>query len=250
MVSSPKNMKFHVTNFPLFALAASAFLTGCATEPVATKPAAAPVVATPAPRPVDPGLPPAPAKETPPAPPPLSTEAAEFVARFTQPAGGDALPHQMADTTSFPEAMASLQTGAAAPKFETIDLRSEAPPEGLTADGNSTQLIVRDWTGLVLVPISTSLSTAHTSAVRLLKIEAHPLTDGRVRVWIRVQNISRRGLSSEVACAFRMQKEGAVSSPYFYELHVPARAYRDVFFVSPEGQLSTYTVLVRPAREM
>lgn len=146
--------------------------------------------------------------------------------------------------------MASLQEGAVAPKFETIDLRSEAPVQGLTADGNSTQLIVRDWTGLVLVPISTSLSMAHTSAVRLLKVEAHPLKDGRVRVWVRVHNIGRKQLSSEVACAFRMRQEGPVSSPYFYELHVPGRDYRDVFFVSPEGQLSTYTVLVRPSRDM
>lgn len=183
-------------------------------------------------------------------PPPLSEAAAEFVARFTQPPGGDALPHEVADTTSFPEAMASLQEGAVAPKFETIDLRSEAPPKGLTADGNSTQLIVRDWTGLVLVPVSTSLSMAHTSAVRLLKVEAHPLSDGRVRVWVRVQNIGRKALSSEVACAFRMRQEGPVSSPYFYELHVPSRDYRDVFFVSPEGQLSTYTVLVRSPRNM
>lgn len=242
-------MKLHVPTFSLFALLASSFFGGCATEPVASKPVA-PVAETPKPAAPTTMSQSIPVAEIPATPPPLSVEAQEFVARFTQPPGGDTLPHQVADTTSFPEAMASLTPGAAAPKFETIDLRSEAPSKGLTADGNSTQLMVRDWTGLVLVPISTSLSTAHTSAVRLLKIEAHPLNDGRVRVWVRVQNIGRRPLSSEVACAFRMRQEGPVSSPYFYELTVPARDYRDVFFVSPEGQLSTYTVLVRPAREM
>jgi hypothetical protein len=242
-------MKLHVPTFSLFALLASSFFAGCATEPVASKPVA-PVAETPKPAAPTTMSQSVPVAEIPATPPPLSVEAQEFVARFTQPPGGDTLPHQVADTTSFPEAMASLTPGAAAPKFETIDLRSEAPSKGLTADGNSTQLLVRDWTGLVLVPISTSLSTAHTSAVRLLKIEAHPLNDGRVRVWVRVQNIGRRPLSSEVACAFRMRQEGPVSSPYFYELTVPARDYRDVFFVSPEGQLSTYTVLVRPAREM
>lgn len=249
--SLPKNhMKLPVPAFPFIALLASSILTGCITEPA--KPAPAPKVAAAPSTPVTPGngVPSLPVVDIPTTPPPLSAEAAEFVARFTQPAGSDALPHEVADTSSFPEAMASLQPGAAAPKFETIDMRSEAPPEGLTADGNSTQLIVRDWTGLVLVPISTSLSMAHTSAVRLLKVEAHPLTDGRVRVWIRVQNISRRNFTSEVACEFRMRNEGPSSRPYFYELQVPARGYRDVFFVSPQGQLSTYTVLVRPYREM
>jgi hypothetical protein len=180
---------------------------------------------------------------------PLSTEAAEFVARFTQPAGGDHLPHQLSDTTSFPEAMPSLQAGARAPKLEYVpNPSSMAPVQGLTADGNSTQLIVRDWTGLVLVPISTSLSVAHTSSVRLLKVEAHPLSDGRVRIWVRVQNAARQDLLSEVACSFRLQSGKTVASPYFYELAVPSGGFRDVFFVSPEGTLSTYTVLVRQGK--
>lgn len=172
------------------------------------------------------------------------------MARFTQPAGSSgALPHALVDTTSFPESIKSLQPGAQAPKFEYLKpSRTVAPVEGLTADGNSTQLIVRDWTGLVLVPISTSLSVAHTSNVRLLKVEAHPLNDGRVRIWIRVQNPGQRQLASEVACAFRMQTEGPVATPYFYELQVPGQEFRDVFFVSPEGKLNTYTVLVRQGR--
>jgi hypothetical protein len=241
-------MKFSPTTVSLFALLASSFLAGCVSEPARPTPPA-PVAAAPAaPAQAIPDLPAVTFRDVP--PPPLSVEAQEFVARFTQPAGGDALPHELVDTTSFPEAISSLQPGAVAPKYETIDLRSEAPIEGLTADGNSTQLLVRDWTGLVLVPISTSLSMAHTSVVRLLKVEAHPLSDGRVRVWVRVQNTSRRSFTSEVACAFRMNQDGAVSSPYFYELQVPPRGYRDVFFVSPNGKLSTYTVLVRQAREM
>lgn len=254
------------------ALLAAAMFAGCATQSSApSKTATAPAPGAPvAPlvmpdsnipfgRPGAAGLPsealtPAVAAEvgkTPPpiVPPPLSSEAADFVARFTQPAGGDSLPHELADTTSFPAAMASLQVGARAPKFDPAEgSRSMAPVQGLTADGNSTQLVVRDWTGLVLVPISTSLSTAHTSSVRLLKVEAHPLSDGRVRIWVRVQNVGRQDIMSEVACSFRMRTEGPVSSPYFYELPVPSHGYRDVFFVSPEGKLSTYTVLVRQGR--
>ncbi len=36
-----------------------------------------------------------------------------------------------------------------------------------------------------------------------------------------------------------------MTSPYFYRLDVPANGYRDVFFVSPDGDLNSYTVLGR-----
>src|SRR4051794_16587310 len=116
--------------------------------------------------------------------------------------------------------------GGRAPRLEgSENTRSMAPGQGLPADGNWTQRVICDWTGLVLVPISTSLSVAHTSSVRLLKVEAHPLSDGRVRIWVRVQNAARQDIVSEVACSFRMQSQGPVSSPYFYEMPVPSRGY-------------------------
>jgi hypothetical protein len=104
---------------------------------------------------------------------------------------------------------------------------------------------VRDWTGLVLVPISASLSKAYTTEVRLLKVEAHPLNDGRVRVWTRIHNVGNRTMPGQVACAFRMRGLPIPTSPYFYELQVPAHGFRDVFFISPDGELTAYTVLVR-----
>lgn len=178
-------------------------------------------------------------------PPELSPEAAAVVERLTEAIGPDTLPHELADMTGFPEALSSLEPGARAPKVEFRDPANQPPPAGLTADGSSTKLIVRDWTGLVLVPIATSLSKAYTSEVRLLKVEAHPLTDGRVRVWTRVRNISNRTLPGQVACSFRMRGETTPSSPHFYELQVPGKGYRDVFFISPDGELLSYTVLVR-----
>lgn len=156
------------------------------------------------------------------------------------------MAHEISDTTGFPQAIASLAPGAHAPKTEVIYIGSQPPVRGLTADGSSTDLVEKDWTGLILVPLNTSLSKAHTSAVRLIKVEAHPLSDGRVRVWIRVKNIGDKSLPTEIACIFKMQGETTSESPYFYELEVPGQAYRDVFFVSPLGQLNTYTVLVRP----
>lgn len=231
------------------------------TAPVAKAPAPAPVKAAPAPAAKPAPAPQAPAAAVAPAPkvesapvvppPPIPDPAkrAEVIAtveHLTQDGKGNTMAHEISQSTEFPEAMSSLAPGAKAPKAEVIYIGVQPPVKGLTADGNSTALIEKDWTGLVLVPLNTALSKAHTSAVRLLKIEAHPLSDGRIRIWIRVKNTGDQELPSEIACIFRLQSESSSESPYFYELDVPGQAYRDVFFVSPPGKLSTYTVLVRP----
>lgn len=240
-----------------------ALAAGCATsskpapkaKPVESKPVAAvpkpppppitaPVMPTPA------AAPEAPKPAEPAAPivaPKLSPEAEALIERLTVASAPGTLPHEVAESTSFPGAMASLQPGATAPKLEVSEPVGNQPPvKGLTADGNTTQLVERDWTGLVLVPISTSLSKAYTSDVRLTKVEAHPLNDGRVRIWTRVHNVGAAQLPAEIACEFRM-KGSQASSPYFYQLDVPGDGYRDVFFVSPDGTLNSYTVLVRSA---
>jgi len=219
--------------------------TKAAPAPKPTPAKAAPVAAT-APAPVA-----APVPVVPPPPvipnPAKNIEVLATVEHLTQEGKGDTLAHELVDSTEFPQAMASLAPGAHAPKAEPIlYIGTQPPARGLTADGNSTDLVEKDWTGLVLVPLNTSLSKAHTSAVRLIKVEAHPLSDGRVRIWIRVKNIDSKSLPTEMACLFRMQGEKSADSPYFYELEVPGQEFRDVFFVSPVGQLSTYTVLVRP----
>ena len=178
--------------------------------------------------------------------PKLSRETNELLRRFTDSDDSENLQHEVSDTTAFPSALKSLQPGATAPKVENIDTSSQPPPHGLTADGNSTALVEQDWTGLVLVPLTKSLSKAATSDVRLTKVEAHPLKDGRVRVWTRVQNVGNQVLPAEIACEFRVRGV-SLSSPYFYSFDVPPSGYRDVFFVSPEGELNSYTVLVRSA---
>ncbi len=232
------------------------------TAPAAKAPAATPAApAKPAPKPAaapaapisfaPPPLPTAPtAKLAPAAPLPDPAKRAEVIAtveHLTQDGKGETMAHELSDTTGFPQAMSSLAPGAQAPKTEpALYIGTQPPTKGLTADGNSTDLVEKDWTGLVLVPLNTSLSKAHTSAVRLIKVEAHPLSDGRVRVWMRVKNIGDKTLPTEIACIFRMQGEKSSESPFFYELEVPGQEFRDVFFVSPAGQLNTYTVLVRP----
>lgn len=245
--------------------AALLVLAGCETAPApqpaktvakpAPKPAATTAQApapTPAPSPVIPALN-THASETvtlPDAPivhPKLSPEAAALVDRLTNPSEEGSQQHELSDTTSFPSAMKSLHPGAVAPHVENIgDASSQPPPSGLTADGNSTYLVERDWTGLVLIPVSKSVSRAYTSGVRLTKTEAHPLTDGRVRIWIRIQNLTTQPLPAEIACEFRLRGVH-LSSPYFYDLSVPGSGFRDVFFVSPEGELNSYSVLARDA---
>ncbi|MBK9989419.1 MAG: hypothetical protein IPP19_01470 [Verrucomicrobia bacterium] len=253
----------HTLTIAITTTALSLMIAGCSSAPTSSvsenKPVAqtevAPAAPTAplAPAPVAPApqveAPPPPSAEpevavVPPAPIEVAPEALALVERLTVQAN-DSQRHELTEITGFPEALRSLEVGARAPRMESVDLANQPPPEGLTADGSSTQLIVRDWTGLVLVPISTSLSKAYTSEVRLLKIEAHPLNDGRVRVWTRIHNIGNRTLPGQIACRFNMRNQPTATSPYFYKLQVPPHGFRDVFFISPDGDLVTYTVLVR-----
>lgn len=222
-------------------------IAGCSTAPQPKAPAAparraapaAPAAPTPAPaQPV--AVPQEPAK-----PVALSPEAEAVIDRFTHDGSG-ALQHELSDNTGFPAALATLQPGAAAPGVDKPQNYSNMPPtSGLTADGMTAELVERDWSGVVLVPVIAQVSKAYTSGVRLSAIEAHPLKDGRVRIWTRVRNITGAPIAAEVACTFRMEKSSDMSLPRFYYLQVPAGDIRDVFFVSGAGELSNYTVLVR-----
>ncbi|HXA14517.1 MAG TPA: hypothetical protein VNW23_05265 [Opitutaceae bacterium] len=195
--------------------------------------------------------PPPPVVETPPPPLPPPTPAS-VVARLTQPETPAILPHKIEPQTEFPQSIASLAPAATAPKVDappaddkTID-PNRPPTKGLTADGVTTDLVMHDWTGIVLVPLDTSVSRAHTVLVTLDRIEAHPLENGQVRIWARIRNISDGKLSTEVACSFRTAESPEPERPIFYGLDIPHSTYRDVFFVSPEGRnLNSYTVLVR-----
>lgn len=168
-----------------------------------------------------------------------------MVEQLTEP-DGVGMQHEKVEATGFPQAMASLQEGAVAPTVEQpVNYRGQPPTRGLTADGATAELVERDWTGIVLVPVAAEYAKAYTSIVRLTSIEAHPLTDGRVRTWIRVRNVTRSPVNVGVACRFLMKGEGESSMARYYSLSIPVDEYRDVFFVSAQGQLSSYTVLVR-----
>jgi hypothetical protein len=208
------------------------------------------------------------------------------VARLTQPDSPAILPHKIDPATAFPQALTSLSPTGTAPKvlappattpkvvapsattpkgdastapspndeqttddYKIID-PNRPPTKGLTADGVTTDLVMHDWTGVVLVPLDTSISRAHTVRVAIDRIEAHPLDNGQVRIWARIRNVSDSPLPSEVACSFRTAESPEPERPIFYKLDIPHGDYRDVFFVSPEGRnLNSYTVLVRSGGE-
>lgn len=179
------------------------------------------------------------------APPVISEEVKEVVEQLTQPEEGG-LQHEKVEATGFPQAMASLQTGAAAPAVDNpVNYGSQPPTRGLTADGAAAELVDRDWTGIVLVPVNTEFSKLYTSLVKFTSIEAHPLTDGRVRIWTRVRNVTQVPVQVGVACTFKMQERDDPTMVRFYSLSIPVGEYRDVFFVSPIGRLVSYTALVK-----
>ena len=220
-------------------------LAGCA-SPQSTapskpaKPAGSTVAPAAVPKPQPEEKPAAPAE-----PAVVAPEVQEVVAQLTEPAAGG-VQHEVVEATGFPQAMASLQPGAAAPSVDLpINYNGQPPTRGLTADGATAELVERDWTGIVLVPVNTEYSRLYTSLVKQTSIEAHPLTDGRIRIWTRVRNATQTRVQVEVSCTFMMQERGEPTMARFYSLDIPVGDYRDVFFVSPVGKLVSYTALVR-----
>ncbi len=226
------------TNLVVGLIIGTLLVAGCSTP--------ASVTPKPVPAPAAPVAPAAPAEpEAPIEPPPMAEEAKAVVERLTEPTVGG-LQHEVSEATGFPQALQSLQEGMQAPRVDAPqNYRSQPPARGLTADGASAELVDRDWTGIVLVPVNASFSKAYTSKVALTSTEAHPLTDGRVRVWSRVRNRQAMTIQVEVACTFGMKAQLGQTVPRFYSLQIPAGDYRDVFFVSPAGDLLNYTLLVR-----
>lgn len=221
-------------------------IAGCSSpEPAKPSKPAKPVAAAaaapaPKPTPASAEVPAAPA-----APVVVAPEVTEVVAQLTE-SEDSSKQHQVVEATGFPQAMASLQPGAVAPGVDKpVNYGAQPPTRGLTADGATAELVERDWTGLVLVPVSADFAKAFTSLVKLTSIEAHPLTDGRVRTWMRVRNVVDYPVQVGVACRFLLKEQGEATVARYYSLDIPVGEYRDVFFVSPKGALSSYTVLVK-----
>ena len=156
------------------------------------------------------------------------------------------LPHVVETNTYFEESINYLVEDAAQPTVISDEsvVGSSPIPAGAKSDLKIT-LPEHDWDGLVLVPDMSMMSKAYSSSVSLPRIEAHPLQDGRIRVWARIQNESAGSLRIQVGCAFRI--EGSLdfqqSGTQFFTL--AKGTYQDVMFNSPSEGVLSYTVLVK-----
>jgi len=103
---------------------------------------------------------------------------------------------------------------------------------------------LRDWGGVVLVPDNVRLSRAFSSAVRLVRIEAHPIDGDRLRVWVRIQNITDKDLKIRVGCSFRSINEKSAGAG-FEVVEIPSGYALDTHFVSSEDMVKAYTLLVK-----
>lgn len=116
------------------------------------------------------------------------------------------------------------------------------PRSGLTI--NNGVIEERDWSGVVLVPKDLSTALVFTSKVSVQYIEVHPLDDGSVRIWSRLNNRTGNPTRIQIGCSFRTFENPDSTSPRFYEIALP-QDYIDVFFVSPKENINGYTFLIR-----
>lgn len=164
------------------------------------------------------------------------------------------VPHREETETMFPHALRLLAPGATAPLVRRAAV--PPPPPGTaapqpvlagTSGRNIRDLPAEDklWSGVILVPTSSVLGFGHTALADLRRIEVHPRTDRRMRVWVRLGNTTDAPLPLGVACVFRRDGDGDPASPAFETIEIPVGGYRDVVFLSPQPDVKRYTVLVR-----
>jgi hypothetical protein len=154
--------------------------------------------------------------------------------------------HSIESATQFDRALLFLAPAAPAPMIEqpvataaaTAVIPDSAAPITVPEEA-------RTWRGAVLVPKSMLLATAHTTLVRIPRIEAHPLEDGNVRIWARIQNPAENTIKVGTACTFRYSGQLAGVSRGFLEVEIPPGGYYDADFLSPHSGVETYTILVR-----
>jgi len=75
-------------------------------------------------------------------------------------------------------------------------------------------------------------------------VEVHPLANGAVRIWTRLNNLTGHKERIQVGCSFCTQENPQCTTPRFYEIDSPSD-YVDIFFVSPRENINSYTFLIR-----
>ena len=166
----------------------------------------------------------------------------------------DVVPHTIDDRTYFEESLDYLVEGAPIPKVVRV-IQADNPdakptPAVVPKDvNNQPHQIFRNWSGAVLVPDRKIVSKAYTDFVSLARVEAHPIDDGRIRVWARVQNLTDEPLLLQQDCTFRVVDSTGMEKAYFESLDLPAADFRDVMFESKTAGVVAYTILVRLYQE-
>lgn len=185
------------------------------------------------------------------------TEAQDSVpaaaSNLVQPTDGAAveMPHKVDTATEFSAALGSVSGGNKPDLRDTGQgstvVRVEKAPT-MTKPGESAattqKSLERDWDGTVLIPDGTQMSHAHTTDVTFSRIEAHPLKNGSLRVWVRVKNLTGKELDTRVACNFKSASNEALKTA-FIPVKIPANDAIDVYFMSPMPNVVSYTILVR-----
>ena len=103
------------------------------------------------------------------------------------------------------------------------------------------------WSGLVLSLKDVKQGIVVGFGYRIDRVEIHPLTDGRLRVWVEVVNRTDERLQPEGACEFRPMPDAPLLK--FKPLPaVPPNGRILVAFESERPQMEGYSILVRNKR--
>lgn len=181
-------------------------------------------------------------------PPPPPSNTTKMLTEPPPPGATDAsfLPHKIEKVTEFPQSLAAIAPGASKPEVRAPEQNPAAlvhVEKGKSQSGAEVAL-PRTWDGTVLVPDRLKMARAFSTDVSLPRIEAHPLTDGNLQVWVRIKNDVQQSRLSQVACIFRDLK-GSQDKTDFVSVDIPPSAFVDVYFISPVADVSAYTILVR-----
>ena len=104
------------------------------------------------------------------------------------------------------------------------------------------------WSGLVLSLKDVKQGIVVGFGYRIDRVEIHPLTDGRLRVWVEVINQTGGRLQPEGACEFRPTPADAPLLKFKALPAVGAQGSILVAFESEQAQMEGYSILVRSKR--
>lgn len=192
-------------------------------------------------------------------------------------ASDEVLPHVIDQATEFKQSLDYLKEDATAPEYRETPSASKVVPTtpeamatgraskevstpGITKDATSEKTNVielpadsdvllrfnrnRDWGGVVLVPDYLKLARAHSTKIRFSRIEAHPIDEGHIRVWSRIENVTDETMEFQTACEFRFQ-DRRESLSTFRTITIPGGQAVDVTFESNDAGVKAYTLMVK-----